>query len=228
MGVFADDMPVPVKLDRWQVLEERQGIQLLQDLQSRRFYVRTATDGKFVCETPDWSQACRQWLKLQKQAIAKNVAVSATELHETFDRCQESPYFGRLIYNRDRHHSGLLQYGVQLDEYLAIQWSPIENHGVGQLQLETISWRRYRLSKWIEERSKADILAALHASVSVFHQQWGYDVCRFNSEHWSRLITLGEGLCYQTYEPAPSDAMPSNILEHNWDAQIALGIALAL
>lgn len=228
MGVFADDTPIPIRLDQWQILEERQGVQLLQDIQSRRFYVCTAADGKLICETTDWSHACRQWLKLQKQAIAQNVSVSTTELSETFDRCQDSPYFGRLIYNRDRNYSGLLQYGVQLDEFLAIHWNPIANHGVGQLQLETISWRRYRLSKWIEERSKEDILASLQASVTVFHQQWGYDVCCFNSEHWARLITLGECLCYQTYQPTPSESNVSTILEHNWDAQIALGIALVL
>jgi hypothetical protein len=224
-----DDTTLVLQLGKGQILEERQGVQLIQDVQSQMFYVRNATEGNIVCATSDWSYACRSWLKVQKQAIAQHVAVSAAELHQTIEQYQDSPYFGRLIYTRDRQHSGLLQYGVQLDEYLAIQWSTIENHAVGQLQLAPVSWRRYRLSKWVEEQSPEDILKGLHASVEVFHQQWVYDMFRFNSEHWARLMTLGECACHQTYEPATHDESDSAImLEHNWDAQIALGIAIAL
>lgn len=224
-----DDTTLALKLEKGQILEDRQGVQLIQDVQSRLFYVRNATDGTVVCATADWSYACRSWLQVQKQAIAKHVSVSAAELHQTIDQHQDSPYFGRLIYNRDRQHSRLLQYGVQLNEYLVMQWSSIAQHAVGQLQLEPVSWRRYRLSKWVEEQSLEDILKGLHASVEIFHQQWAYDVCRFNSEHWARLMTLGKCACYQTYDPPlPDPSASATMLEHNWDAQIALGLAIAL
>ncbi|MGD1712835.1 hypothetical protein [Dapis sp. BLCC M172] len=47
---------------------------------------------------------------------------------------------------------------------------------------------------------KEKIQKALHVSVPNFHENWQYELFRFNCEHWARLVTTGDCRCHQITE----------------------------
>ncbi len=47
---------------------------------------------------------------------------------------------------------------------------------------------------------KTQIQTAMHISVDRFHENWQYELFRFNCEHWARLVTTGDCCCYQIKE----------------------------
>ncbi|MEM1168095.1 MAG: hypothetical protein AAGJ08_03130 [Cyanobacteria bacterium P01_H01_bin.35] len=40
----------------------------------------------------------------------------------------------------------------------------------------------------------------MHISVAQFHENWQYELYRFNCEHWARLVTTGDCRCFQITE----------------------------
>lgn len=212
-----------------QVIAESKGIQLLYDSYSSLFKLQSIVSNQLIYSTPNWSLAYRNWLDyVQRKGVEwqsqSNPELSAEVLLKQFALHQQSPAFGRLIYQRDRHCLDLLQYAVQLDDDLAVSWKPIQQSPMGQLKLEEISWRRYRPAKWVEELPRPHILRALKWSVQVLHQRWTYNLFQFNNEHWARLVTTGKCHCYQTealktLTAFQGDAGLSTIVEENLDVK---------
>jgi hypothetical protein len=212
-----------------QAIAESRGIQLLYDSYFSLFKLQTIVSSKLIYSTSNWSIAYRTWLDLVRKKDIEwhsqnNLAISAEILLKQFEVYQDSPVFGRLIYQRDRHCLDLLQYAVQLDDDLAVCWRPMPQSSLGQMRLEEISWRRYRSAKWVEELPQPETLRALQWSVKSLHQRWTYNLFQFNNEHWARLVTTGLCHCYQTNALKALKALQdssglSTILEENLDVK---------
>jgi hypothetical protein len=239
-----------LNLENYVVLEKYQAFYLLQDPQTALFYVGSVLEESPILESSSWTAVYRTWLNLRKNQkqhddrqssvnpiYAKEISAPqlTEDLHDWVNRHQDNPYFGKLIYRRDRRAEDLLQYAVQLSETMAIRWAPSDSEG--RLTLETVSRRQHRLAKWIEPQLQTAIAAALHCSIEIFHQCWDYSPHRFNSEHWARLVGTGhcssfqknELLTYwrQTALSRASETTPPEILECNLEAQSLLTEAIA-
>jgi hypothetical protein len=51
-------------------------------------------------------------------------------------------------------------------------------------------------------------LQSLHISVYNFHDKWQYELYRFNCEHWARLVSTGDCICYQIAEVKKLEQIP--------------------
>ncbi len=123
-------------------------------------------------------------------------------LHALIANNRSHPHYGRLLQQRDLHNPNILHYSVQLNDRESIGWEPIQagkGKATGKLAIWEIDWHRFQPDRsphwhgeWIEK--------ALHLSVREFHENWQYDLYRFNCEHWARLVSTGDCRCYQIAE----------------------------
>jgi hypothetical protein len=123
-------------------------------------------------------------------------------LHELIDSNRDRPHYGRLLQHRDLHNRNIFHYSVQLNDWESIGWEPIragKEKDTGKLAIWSIDWHRFqpdRTPHWCREK----IDRALHQSVQEFHENWQYELYRFNCEHWARLVSTGDCRCYQIAE----------------------------
>jgi hypothetical protein len=220
------------------VLEKFEAFQLLQEPNTKRFYLCVEGAELPLLYTDDWATAYRAWFSLRQQQTLAVEDYCPSRLHALVSSHQQHPNFGQLIYGRDRQFHGLLQYSICLSNELALQWTPSQPQAMalGVLVIKPISRRRHRAAKWIDSPIPHNIVDALHSAIDVFHQRWQYDLYQFNSEHWARLITTGQCQSFQgedlyVYASTASDAFDTDIRspiqEHNFEAQVALENALA-
>lgn len=223
------------------LLEECASFSLIQDLATKLYYVCEVQTRCPLLKTDQWAEAYRGWLTLRHQALAPTVAeaLTAEMLHDCVSHNQDNAYFGQLLYSCDRQFQGTLQYHVRLSETHAIRWAPSSNQtaSLGQLTLDTLGQRRHRSAKWIEKRSSSSMADTLHRSIQRLHQQTQYNLYHFNSEHWARLITTGQGCCFQkddlyaywygqTQSSKSETHLAPNIWEENLEAQVLLLMAI--
>jgi hypothetical protein len=224
------------------ILEQCPSFSLIQDTSTKLYYLCEAQTRLPLLKTDQWAEAYRSWLNLRHQAALLNPGaevLSAETLHDWVSQNQDDAYFGQLLYSRDRQFQGTLQYHVRLSETHAIRWAPTVHQSVclGQLTLDVLGKRRHRSAKWVEKRSSSGIADTLHQSIQRLHQHTQYDLYRFNSEHWARLITTGQGCSFQkddlyaywlSQDPISKsqDRLAPNIWEENLEAQVLLLMAI--
>lgn len=123
-------------------------------------------------------------------------------LHELIDSNRSHPHYGRLLQHRDRQNQNILHYSVQLNDRDSLAWEPVragKQKDTGRLAIWSIDWHHFqpdRSPHWQREQ----IEKALHISVKEFHENWRYELYRFNCEHWARLVSTGDCRCYQIGE----------------------------
>ncbi len=223
------------------VLEQCPSFYLIQEASTKLYYLYEVQTRLPLLKTEQWAEAYRSWLTLRAQASAFTPVevLSAETLHDWVSQNQDNAYFGQLLYSRDRQFQGTLQYHVRLSETHAIRWAPTVNQTVciGQLTLDVLSQRRHRAAKWIEQRSSSSMADTIHQSIQRLHQHAQYDLYRFNSEHWARLITTGQGCSFQkddlyaywlSQDPISKshDRLDPDIWEENLEAQVLLMMAI--
>jgi hypothetical protein len=234
------------------ILEQCASFYLLQETATKLYCLYEVQTQLPLLKTDQWAEAYRSWLNLRHQCAAPIAAsnptapadLSAEALHDWVSQHQDSAYFGQLLYSRDRQFQGTLQYLVRLSETHGLRWAPatVQPIALGQLTLEVLGQRRHRPAKWLEPRSSVSMADALHRSIKGLHQRCQYDLYRFNSEHWARLITTGRGCSFQKEElyaywqsqtqiQAPiselQEKIAPEIWEENLEAQVLLLMAIA-
>ena len=113
------------------------------------------------------------------------------------------PEYGRLLYHHDLQNPNILHYSVQLNNSESLAWEPIHSDRQkdrGRLAIWYIDWERFQPAQWVTHLEKEKIQKAMHVSVAQFHENWNYELFRFNCEHWARLVTTGDCRCYQITE----------------------------
>ena len=93
-------------------------------------------------------------------------------------------------------------YSVQLNDIDSLAWEPVDagkEKDTGRLAVWAIDWNRFQIDQ-TQHWQKEQINKALHVSVKEFHENWNYELYRFNCEHWARLISTGDCRCYQIAE----------------------------
>jgi hypothetical protein len=226
------------------VLEQCPGFCLIQEKSTQLYYL-CDSDQRPLLQTAQWAEAYRSWLNYRHRfpevpvsAAPVSETLSREALHDWVSQHQDNPSFGQLLYSCDRQFQGTLTYLVRLSETAAICWAPTTGQTVslGRLTVETLGQRRHRSAKWIESRSSACVADALHRSIRGLHQRCQYSLYQFNSEHWARLMTTGQGCCFQKDDLyaywlnrlQPSDPhTPPDIWEENLEAQVLLLMAIA-
>jgi hypothetical protein len=126
-----------------------------------------------------------------------------SSLHALIDRDFSHPEYGRLLYHRDLQNPKILHYSVQLNDRESLAWEPMHRDrqkDTGIIAIWSIDWQRFQPAQWVTHLPKAQIQASMHLSVTQFHQNWQYELFRFNCEHWARLVTTGDCCCYQIKE----------------------------
>jgi hypothetical protein len=230
-----------INLENHVVLEQFQDFYLLKNARSALFLIWAAAAETPIFKSTHWSTAYRAWLSLRQTQNSRHShsaqdIQSSDALHDWVHYHQDDPWFGQLMYRRDRTLGNVLQYSVQISEAIALRWT--EGMGAeGALVLEKVGRRQHRRAKWIEPQPQAAIAAALHCAIDVFHQRWEYSLYRFNSEHWAKLMVTGQCGCEQTDEildywrqTAASEAFGSKlpeVLTLNLEAEKMLNTPLA-
>jgi hypothetical protein len=245
LNVIAPSPQVETSQPEWStsiILEQCPSFYLIQETSTKLYYLCEVQTRLPLLKTARWAEAYRSWLNLRRQASALDSgaeALSAETLHDWVSQNQDNAYFGQLLYSRDPQFKGTLQYHVRLSETHAIRWAPSAQQTVslGKLTLDLLGQRRHRSAKWIEQRSSASMADTLHRSIQRLHQHTHYDLYRFNSEHWARLVTTGQGCCFQkddlyTYWLNQAQSFPAlnrhdpDIWEENLEAQVLLLMAI--
>lgn len=124
------------------------------------------------------------------------------DLHNLIHSNLSHPHYGRLLQHRDRNNPNTFHYSVQLNDIDSIAWEPVSTGSqkdTGRLAIWSIDWRRFQPDE-TQLCKKTWINKALCISVKEFHQNWQYELYRFNCEHWARLISTGDCRCYQIAE----------------------------
>jgi hypothetical protein len=186
------------------VLEQSQPFFLLKNSKTGLFSIWIEATEASLFQSTSWSAAYRTWLDLihaqhLKHSPQTSENQSAQVLHDWVHHYQDNPWFGQLIYSRDRSLGGVLQYSVQISEAIALRWTA-DKTSKGVLTLDKVGRRQHRLAKWIEPQPQSVIAASLHCAIDIFHQQWDYSLNQFNSEHWAKLMVTGHCCCDQTDE----------------------------
>jgi hypothetical protein len=131
-------------------------------------------------------------------------------IHELIDSNRFHPDYGRLLQHRDLNNPNIFHYSVQLNDRDSIAWEPVhagKAKDTGRLAIWQIDWSRFQpelTPPWQGEK----IDRALHLSVQEFHENWQYDLYRFNCEHWARLVSTGDCRCYQIAEVKKMQRIP--------------------
>ncbi len=121
------------------------------------------------------------------------------DLHAIIDKNLGHPHYGRLIKHRDRLNPFVYHYSVQLNDHDSLAWEPVHpgrEKDTGRIAIWPINWQRFWPSQ-AHPRDRHWINRALHLSVQEFHENWLYELYRFNCEHWARLVSTGDCRCYQ-------------------------------
>lgn len=103
--------------------------------------------------------------------------------------------------SRGRQDPNTFHYSVQLNDLDSLAWQPMnagKQKDTGKLAIWSIDWNRFQIDQTPYRQEQ--INKALHVSVKEFHENWDYDLYRFNCEHWARLISTGDCRCYQIAE----------------------------
>lgn len=223
------------------VLEQSQAFYLLKNARTGLFSIWATGAQSPLFQSTNWAAAYRTWLDcIHTQSANRSVqnqdVLSSEALHDWVQQHRHDPGFGQLLYRRDLSLGGILQYAVQISEAIAFRWTA-GTAFEGILTLDKISRRQHRLAKWIEPQPQDVIAAALHCAIDIFHQQWGYSLDQFNSEHWAKLVVTGDCSCEQRDEildyrqkmaiAADARMMLPEVLPLNLDAQEILKAALA-
>jgi hypothetical protein len=125
------------------------------------------------------------------------------DLHSSIDSNFHYPSYGRLLHHPDLNNSRILDYSVQLNDLESLAWEPMNcdrHKDTGRLAIWSIDWQRFQPAQWVNYIPKTQIRSAIHASIDRFHDNWQYELFRFNCEHWARLVTTGDCRCYQIKE----------------------------
>lgn len=182
------------------VLERCSSFTFLQEQSTQMYYVCDGQEA--LLKTEQWADAYRGWLALRRSSSLnlQPTPASVEELHDWVSRHQENPHFGQLLYSCDRQFQGLLQYHVRLSETHALRWAPPhpQFHAPGQLVVDLLGRRRHRPAKWVEPRAADSVADALHRSIHTIHDRYQFDLYRFNSEHWARLVITGQSCSFQS------------------------------
>jgi hypothetical protein len=131
-------------------------------------------------------------------------------LRKIIDSNIHHPHYGRLLQHRDYHNPNTLHYSVQLNDWDSLGWEPIyagRQKDTGKMAIWPIDWNRFRPDQtphWSREQTNK----ALHISVTEFHENWQYELYRFNCEHWARLVSTGNCRCYQIAEFKKLEKIP--------------------
>ncbi len=123
-------------------------------------------------------------------------------IHSLIDRNFSHPEYGRLLHHRYLQNPKILHYSVQLNDRESLAWEPMRcdrQKDTGKLAIWSIDWQRFQPAQWVTHLPTTKIQAAMHGSVDRFHENWQYELFRFNCEHWARLVTTGD-CCYQIKE----------------------------
>jgi hypothetical protein len=121
-------------------------------------------------------------------------------LHSLIDENVAHPAYGTLLHHPDLQNPNILHYSVQLNDYDSLAWEPIHpdrQKDTGKLAIWTIDWNRFEPAKWVNHLPKDRIKQFMHLSVEQFHENWQYELFRFNCEHWARLVATGDCRCSQ-------------------------------
>ena len=132
-------------------------------------------------------------------------------LHSLIDNNFFHPEYGRLLYHRDLQNPNILHYSVQLNNSESLAWEPSHSDrqkDTGRLAIWYIDWERFQPAQWVTHLEKEQIKKALHVSLAQLHENWQYELFRFNCEHWARLVTTGDCRCYQITEFKKLQKMP--------------------
>lgn len=122
--------------------------------------------------------------------------------YQLIDNNLSHPHYGRLLQHRDRQDPNTFHYSVQLNDFDSLAWEPMNagrQKDTGRLAFWSIDGDRFKLDQ-TPHRQKEQINKALYVSVKEFHENWDYELYRFNCEHWARLIATGDCRCYQIAE----------------------------
>jgi hypothetical protein len=131
-------------------------------------------------------------------------------IHILIDRNISHPDYGRLLQHRDRNNPNILHYSVQLNDWESLAWEPIHSgkeKDTGRLAIWQIDWNRFQVDR-TQHQDRAWIARSMHISVDEFHEQWQYELYRFNCEHWARLVSTGDCRCYQIAEFKKLERIP--------------------
>lgn len=90
-------------------------------------------------------------------------------------------------------------YSIALSDNWLISWIPANSRfacdsGTFKIYPLASDWE---VAKWVHYLDKADIKENLMRSIDVFHQKWNYFFFNWNCEHWARLVSTGDPICYQ-------------------------------
>jgi hypothetical protein len=124
------------------------------------------------------------------------------DLHTLIEVNYYHPCYGRLLQHRDRQNPNILHYSVQLNDFDSLAWEPIHSNrqkDTGRLAVWSIDWNHFQPDR-TQQQERAQIKKALHISLKEFHENWQYELFRFNCEHWARLVSTGDCRCYQIAE----------------------------
>ena len=109
---------------------------------------------------------------------------------------------GRLI----QKQGWVTHYSVALSSHTAMAWGGVELGSKGCLVTHDIG-PEFSDTQWVMHLPLDDIKRNLLGSVAAFHNEtWLYSLIGWNCEHWARLVTTGEPICYQV-----RDFFPFNI-----------------
>jgi hypothetical protein len=131
-------------------------------------------------------------------------------LHYLIDSNFSHPDYGRLLQHRDRQNPNILHYSVQLNDRDSLAWEPINSgkeKDTGRLAIWEIDWQRFQVDRTLHQ-DRQRVRQAMHISVGEFHEQWQYELYRFNCEHWARLVATGDCRCYQIAEVKKLERVP--------------------
>jgi hypothetical protein len=120
------------------------------------------------------------------------------------------PHYGRLLQHRDRHNSNIFHYSVQLNDVDSLAWEPMQSgkeKDQGRLAVWPIDWNHFQPDQ-TPPQEKERVCRALHISRQEFHENWQYELYRFNCEHWARLVSTGDCRCYQIAEVKKLQQIP--------------------
>ena len=131
-------------------------------------------------------------------------------LHNLIGRNLSHPDYGRLLQHRDRNNPNILHYSVQLNDWESLAWEPV--HGgkekdTGRLAIWQIDWQYFQVDRTLPQ-DKERVNRSMHISAKEFHEQWQYELYRFNCEHWARLVATGDCRCYQIAEFKKLERIP--------------------
>jgi hypothetical protein len=158
--------------------------------------------------------------------------------HELIDSNSFHPYYGRLLQHRDLNNPNIFHYSIQLNDRDSLAWEPVragKAKDTGRLSIWPIDWNRFQPDR-SPHSQREQIDKALHLSVKEFHENWHYELYRFNCEHWARLVSTGDCRCYQIAEFKKLQEIPvlgflivgmaglvTGAWEHNGYAQKVIG-----